>query len=46
MREFAAKVKGYYDLGLWDEGRVKNAVKRGAITAEEYAQITGKAYTE
>lgn len=39
------KVKGYYDAGLWDLTRVKNAVVKGWITAEEYAEITGETYT-
>ena len=46
MSEFALKVKGYYERGLWNEERVKNAVKREAVTREEYAQITGKVYTD
>ena len=42
MSEFAEKVKGYYELGLWNETRVRNAVLKGALTEEEYQQITGK----
>ena len=38
------KVKRYYGDGLWSEGRVRNAVIKGWITAEEYTDITGKAY--
>ena len=37
-------VKGYYDAGLWKKKAVRNAVTRGWITAEEYEEITGKAY--
>ena len=44
MSEFAERVREYYDLGLWDEVRVRNAVEKGAITAEEYKVITGKVY--
>ena len=33
-----------YELGVWDEGRVRDAVGRGWITAEEYKEITGKEY--
>lgn len=44
------KVKNYYDSGLWDIKRVFNAVtnpKSGPwITAEEYEEITGKAYED
>ncbi len=39
------KVKRYYELGLWDEVRVKNAVAKNAITAEEFKAITGKDYS-
>lgn len=38
------KVKGYYDAGLWNKAMVKNAVKKGWITAEEYQMITGEPY--
>ena len=38
------KVKGYYDSGLWNKTMVRNAVVKGWITAEEYAQITGDPY--
>ena len=34
------KVKKYYDEGLWDIQRVRNAVLKGWITEEEYAEIT------
>ncbi|MBQ7718756.1 MAG: XkdX family protein [Clostridia bacterium] len=40
------KVKGYYDSGLWNETRVRNAVIKGWITEEEYEEITGNAYAE
>ena len=33
-----AVVKGYYDRGLWDKSRVRNAVGKW-ITAEEYDEI-------
>ena len=43
-----AKVKNYYDRGLWSEVRVRNAVTNPAsnpwITAEEYEEITGQPY--
>lgn len=38
------KIKRYYDLGMWDEHRVRNAVVRGQITEEEYFEITGNPY--
>lgn len=37
-------VKRYYDLGFWSEIKVRHAVEKGWITAEEYVIITGKAY--
>ena len=39
-----AKVKEYYDAGLWSIDRVRNAVLKGWITAEEFEIITGKPY--
>ena len=38
------KVKYYYEHGLWDITRVKNAVKKKWITAEEFSLITGEDY--
>lgn len=35
------KVKDYYDSGLWNDERVKNAVIKGWITEEEYEEIIG-----
>lgn len=40
------KVKSYYDRGLWDVSRVRNAVVKGWITPEEFMEITGQAYEE
>ncbi len=37
------KVQRYYELSLWNETQVKNAVGRW-ITEEEYEEITGKAF--
>lgn len=38
------KVKYYYEQGLWDKARVKDAVVKGWITPEEYKDITGEDY--
>ena len=46
MSEFAARVKKYYLLGVWNEARVKAAVKAGKLSAEEYEAVTGKVYVE
>jgi len=40
------KVKLYYEKGLWDKSRVRNAVVKGWITAEEYEIIVGEPYEE
>lgn len=38
------KIKEYFCMGLWDEHKVRNAVAKGKITAEEFKEITGKDY--
>ena len=40
------KIKSYYERGLWDIFRVRNAVVKGWITAEEFFMITGEIYGE
>lgn len=40
------KVKGYFERGLWSLDRVRNAVVKGWITAEEFLAITGENYGE
>ena len=40
------KVKSYYERGLWDISRVRNAVVKDWITAEEFFMITGEIYEE
>ena len=39
-----AKVKLYYDRGVWTKEMVYNAVIKGWITEEEYEEITGEAF--
>ena len=39
-----AMVKEFYDSGVWNESKVKNAVVKGYITEAEYKEITGKTY--
>lgn len=38
------KVKRFYILKVWNETRVRNAVKMGWITEEEFTEITGNNY--
>ena len=45
MSEFAEKIKKYYDLGLWNEHRLRAAVSKNAITPDEFRAITGKDYS-
>lgn len=45
MNEHSKKfydVKKYYDSGTWKKKAVKNAVKKGWITSEEYLEIVGE----
>lgn len=35
------KVKKYYDMKLWSDERVRNAVSKAWITMAEYEEITG-----
>lgn len=44
MSKRYAQVKGYYDMELWNEKRVHDAVGKGWITEDEYRQITGQKY--
>ena len=44
MSKKFAKVKRYYDEGLWTKSMVANAVVKGWITSEEYEIITGEPY--
>ena len=38
------KVKRFYTLKVWTETRVRNAVKMGWITEDEFTEITGNDY--
>ncbi len=44
MSEKFEQVKKFYGLGLWNERKLRDAVLKGWITAEEYTQITGEDY--
>ena len=44
MSKHFKKVKMYFDSDLWSIERVRNAVVKGWITAEEYKTITGEVY--
>ncbi|MBR0378943.1 MAG: XkdX family protein [Mogibacterium sp.] len=37
-------IRTWYEMGLWDDRKLKNAVARGKITASEYKAITGTEY--
>ncbi len=38
-------IKRNFDKGLWNLAMVKMAVRKGIISAEQYAEITGESYT-
>ena len=40
------EVKSYYDMGIWSEKKVRNAVIKDWITATEFQLITGHLFTE
>lgn len=44
MSRYFQKVKHYYDNGLWNIERVRNAVVKGWITETEFKTITGNDY--
>ncbi len=46
MREIVKRVKEWYDLGLWDDERVRKVVERGMLSDGEYEVVTGKAYAK
>ena len=41
-----AKIKKFYNLGLYTKENVAKFVEKGIITAEQYEEITGEAYDE
>lgn len=38
------RVKYYFEAGLWAKPMVRNAVRKGVITKEQYEEIVGEAY--
>lgn len=40
------KVKDFYDNGLWNISRVRDAVEKDWITPEEFYEITGVKYEQ
>ena len=39
------RIKYFYNAGLWSAPMVKNAVRKGIITKEQYTEITGLSYS-
>lgn len=39
-----ARIKKWYQQGLWNEQAVRNAVVKGVITPEDFYEITGIEY--
>lgn len=46
MNKRCELVKRYYNRGLWKKKAVQDAVTKGWITAEEYAEIVGEPYVD
>ena len=44
MSKHYSKVKKWFDMGMWNIEVVKNAVKKGWITKDEFKEITGEEY--
>ena len=44
MSEKYEQVKKFYDLGVWSEQRVRDAVAKNWVTMDEFKEITGKNY--
>lgn len=38
------KIKKFYDAGVWELRKVKDAVIKGVITPEQFTEITGQPY--
>ena len=38
------KIKQYFDTGVWDERKVRDALLKGVISEEQFKAITGKDY--
>ncbi len=38
------RIKAHYEAGLWNIQMVRNAVRKGVITAAQFEEITGTAY--
>ena len=36
------KIKKWYELGLWNEAMVRQAVEKGILTPEELTEILGE----
>ena len=38
------KIKRWYELGVWDKSKVRDAVLKGVISEEQFKAITSKGY--
>lgn len=38
------RIRLRYNQGLWSKAMVKMAVRKGVITKDQYAEITGESY--
>ena len=40
------KIVRWYEQGLWTAGMVRNAVKKGILSVQDYEEITGEKYAD
>lgn len=40
------KIAKWYKQGLWTAGMVRNAVKKGVLSAQDYEEIIGEKYAD
>lgn len=46
MNKKFEQVKDFFNKCVWSEAKVRDAVEKSWITAEEFTKITGKNYSE
>lgn len=44
MSKYAQIAKKWYDMGKWSEEKLRMLVEAERITADEFAEITGREY--
>ena len=39
-----AKIKAWFEMGVWTDARVRAAVSAGVISPQDYEAVTGRKY--